>query len=329
MLKECKKVFDISLYFKEGPHRLESIKEDLAGLVIEAGVVPLEERINPRRFEIRNGQVIDPETGKDIRSNWNHENPLSKKESNAADSFYEILVNSRIGGLCISISPSGGPANYNEARINVGLRLNEECIEFYGIPSRISPQELLNLAKKAFNLTIENPEDLREIAIPIKIPQEISPWEFLKQIFPLDSDAWTSISQGIPWQIKEVASKDAERVAKFVGTLLPSASSEEDFIRIGAIAERQMQESGWRLNQSACPGLFNFQLLARLYAPNLAIRGYSLASHFIKDSFGNNRELSWIYHKGRCRKCGEDNVLVGPCKICKDCEKYYTKTFLN
>jgi hypothetical protein len=41
------------------------------------------------------------------------------------------------------------------------------------------------------------------------------------------------------------------------------------------------------------------------------------------DVFGNKREVIWEYHKGDCAKCGAKNVDVGPCKICRKCEKLF------
>ena len=77
-----------------------------------------------------------------------------------------------------------------------------------------------------------------------------------------------------------------------------------------------MAEAGWELDTSGCPGVLNTQAIN------------SLANFTVKtDVFGNSRmvEGKWEYHKGKCvnpecKHKGEE-LEVGPCSICKDCEK--------
>ena len=41
--------------------------------------------------------------------------------------------------------------------------------------------------------------------------------------------------------------------------------------------------------------------------------------------FHENSEKNWEYSHGDCVVCGEKNTMVGPCKICKSCEKTFDK----
>ncbi len=315
------KVFDTSLYSvvpeTQRPHVLT---EDLAGLVIEAGDRPLEERINPRIFKVEGDLIIDLKTGESIRQEWRHETELQRRESEAANSFYDYLLKSP-GNLIFSLSPTGGPGKYLEARVNVGYRKNEEEIEFYGIPSHMHSDALVNYAARLSEWNIQpflinSPEDLRQISIPIQVPIGINPWEFLDEVAPLDSDAWRAIAKGLPWKIKEKAEIDALPIAREMSFRLISARSEIDHVQIGAWGERSMENLGWKLKASACPGLFNQQIMSM---NELAI------SSFTKDSFGNFRLTKWEYHKGKCvnPNCNQkgETVDVGPCSICRTCEK--------
>jgi hypothetical protein len=44
---------------------------------------------------------------------------------------------------------------------------------------------------------------------------------------------------------------------------------------------------------------------------------------FTTDSLGNFRQINkrWEYHTGTCQNCRAKGVSVGPCGICKACEK--------
>lgn len=321
MLQEAK-VFDTSLYIHiEQETRGEVITEEVAGLVLEAGRRPLKERINPRRLKIENGVVIDPKTGKSVFEEFRYDSELARSESNTAESFYSYLVDNPPGSLVVSLSPSGGPAKYTEGRVNAGYRLNEENIELYGIPTLLIPSAMLSYAGRLLEwnseiLHIEKAEDLRSASIPILVPEGENPWLFLDRNAPLDSQAWQAILEGKPWIIKEQAVEDARPISYEMSRRLNFAASEMDYIRIGAYGERAMQKAGWELDSSGCPGLFNSQLLV-----GSTPFSQDMTTTFTKDSFGNIRAVKWEYHKGSCVNCSKTGVDVGPCSICKVCEK--------
>ncbi len=311
---ETLKLFDTSLYPTSRP---EAVAEDMAGLFIEAGKKPLEQRINPRKFKIVDGKVHDTESGKEVPGNLKRDTPLSTLEANSAEPFYDQLANGY--SLVVAISASGGISPYKEGRVNVGYRISHDEIEFYGIPTYLSPEALLAktiLLSEFSDMSlskITTPDELRGISIPILIPpDEVSPWDFLEEVLPLDSDAWNAIKMGKPWVIKENAIKDARSIAPAMVKMIKTARTERDFLIAGAYGEREMEMRGWKLNYGSCPGKSNSELL------NATVDGRMFAT----DAFGNTRETTgWEYHTGRCVNCGASEVSVGPCSICKTCEK--------
>jgi hypothetical protein len=308
------KLFDTSLYSQASP---EVVAEDLAGLFIEAGTAPLEHRINARKLKIEGNKVIDPKTGKEVPGSLKRSTILDNLEADSAEQFYTQLLKGF--PLVLSLSASGGLSPYKDARINVGYRISDDEIEFYGIPTLMNPETLLGrslLLSEFSNMSIfeiKNADQLRGVAIPIKIPpSEISPWDFLEEVFPLDSNAWQQIKQGRPWLFKDNALKDARSFAPKMVGMIRVARTERDFIFAGAYGERQMEERGWKLNYGSCPGKSNSELVGE------SVPGKS----FVTDAFGNIRETTtkWEYHTGTCVNCGASGVAVGPCNICKTCE---------
>ncbi|KKU57468.1 MAG: hypothetical protein UX80_C0015G0002 [Candidatus Amesbacteria bacterium GW2011_GWA2_47_11b] len=309
---EQEKVLDISLYTPLLPDvRKQVLVEDIAGLVLEAGKLSLEERINPRKFKIKNGHVIDPKSGKEVTEELKWESTLDIVEGMGMINFYNYLVDHE-DSVVICASPSEGISPYIEGRVNIGVRKRDD-IEFYGIPTKLNPEELLDFVLRVSEFSdakIPNkPDFLRLNPIPIFIPNNENIWKFLENIAPLDSNAWQAIFEGKPWEMKARSEKDAELTVKSAAYLFTEAKTPRDFVLIGAYVERNMQRLGWELDKAGCPGVFNSELLG------------SDNSGFTKDVFGNTRETTWEYHTGSCLVCGTSNIPVGPCKICKICEK--------
>lgn len=296
MLYERTKLFDTSLYTKANS---DVVAEDLAGLYIEAGNTPLEERINARKLTIRGNKVFDPKANKEVPGSLTRITILDNLEADSAEAFYKQLIDGY--DLTISFSPPGGISPYKEGRINVGYRSSHDEIEFYGIPTKMAPEVML--AKSIllsefsdFSLSeIENPEQLRQISLPILIPStEESLWDFLEEILPLDSNAWEHIRNGKPWITKERALKDASFVAPIMFKMIYVARIENDYIAAGVYGERYMEQMGWKLNSGSCPGKSNSQL---------SDTSSNSETKFTTDAFGNIRELSESSFP--CPRCGQ------------------------
>jgi hypothetical protein len=294
MSREQTKLFDTSLYKQSN---LNVVAEDLAGLYIEAGDNPLEQRINARKLIIIGDKVFDPITDKEVPGNLKHITTLDNLEADSAEAFYKQLA----GGydLTVSFSPPGGLSPYKEGRINVGYRSSHNEIEFYGIPTLITPETMLakTILLSEFSdvslSKISSPEQLRQISLPISIPSiEESPWDFLEEVLPLDSNAWKYIKDGRPWIVKENALKDAKFAAPVMIRMIYSARTENDYIMAGIYGERYMEQMGWKLNSGSCAGASNSQLA-----------GTSISEgKFVTDVFGNTREI--IESSFPCPRCG-------------------------
>lgn len=317
MLRE--KLFDTSLYPSLCKTvRPQVIHEDFTGLYVEAVNRPLEERVNVRKFYIENREVVDrinQTLVKKVKECFSCKTEFLAKESRAAEEFWEHMVDADIGSVAMTISPSGGTSPYKDARINIGLKISEDCVEFYGIVTELSPARLLSLYNRLSkfsetNTNLYSPEELREVALLLNIPNQESPWDFLEEMLPLDSNVWQSIKKGLPWKIKKELSQETRAITQEMSKRLDSARSERQFISIGAWGERMMQEKGMQLLGKSCPGATNTDLLNLSNSPPSLI-----------DVFGNTREVVWTYHIGNCIHCGAKNVEVGPCSICKACEK--------
>lgn len=312
---EQEKVFDLSLYKDfSSDTKKKVLVEDLAGLYLEAGDIRIKERINPRSLSVINGKVIDPISGTEVNKNWRYDTDLFAKESRGAERFYNLLLGP-LGSLVINISP---PGPFDEARINVGLRSSETEIELYGVPSHLGKIQCWRLALllSEFSDTAvsDDPEDLRETAISIKVPSGRNPWGFLKEIASIENNAWDAILEGKPWQMKKKVLESAESIVNKEMSTFEAAKTERGYVFFGNRLEIEMQRNlGWRLLASACPGLFNSQILMS----GDFVYSWSL----VKDAFGNIRKTRWEYHVGHCQKCGDREVEVGPCQICKKCER--------
>jgi len=256
-------VFDTSKYRNKS---FEEINEDLAGLGLEAGKTSLEKRINPRKLKVvRNKLVIDPKTGNDVTDGLVWNNPLDIAEGMGMINFYNYLAENP-NSIVLAASPSEGISPYKEARINIGARKGDE-IEFYGIPTKLSPNRLLDFVARVSEFSDakipSNPDFLRTTIIPIHQPRgEKNIWDFLQKIAPLDSSAWQYIKKGIPWKEKEMVLSDAHRPAQYIHQNIKNANNSYDFIRIGAHAERMMMRTGREFNIATCAGKFNFEIFA-------------------------------------------------------------------
>ncbi len=72
----------------------------------------------------------------------------------------------------------------------------------------------------------------------------------------------------------------------------------------------------------SCPTSSNESL--NMFASGINYQTASLITGKIEES-----NKKWEYHTGNCVCCGAKNTEVGPCKVCKKCEKKFNKDELN
>lgn len=304
--------FDITKY-KDSTE--ESLAEDMAGMSSELADKPLEERINPRRFKIINRKIFDPKTGKEVPGEMREDTEFDKREAGAARVFYGYALTYPPGSIVLGFSPRGGDSPYIDSRINVVYKASEEDLEFYGVVTNLPPSLLMyrtiRLSRFSFeNIAINSPENLRDKIIPVVLKE--NPWRFLQAHMPIDSQSWQEIKDGKPWLKKEEALEKTRQIASMISPMLDKAKTQLEFIKIGAWAERQMQEMGLQINFRNCPGLFNLEIL-----------GLSQEGCLIKDSFGNWRKVEGKYVKS-CGKCGvKIETFISKGYVCKVCGGTY------
>ena len=322
-MEKLKLAFDASKY-QDNP---SSQTEDTSGFFLEAGNRPLNERINPRIFVIRyfgiyevndEGEVAEREISEGFSQK---EDVLSKAETVGAKAFYNDLLRSPDDTIVVNISPPGGISEYKEGRINVAIK-NEDTIEFYGIPTHFTARELLGRTRylmsewTSSNTLPINPDELRSMAVSVKAPNGKNVWEFMSEVFPIDSNSWDQIINRRPWLFKEVTQAAAKIVTSETRLMFAQANSRNQFIEIGTYIEKRMTEiTGIMLNSSSCPGIFNQDVLFN-----------NQLSTISTDIFGNTRLIRGEDQYGplefECPKCQQTNKrprhqLIEKCQHCK------------
>lgn len=316
-----RKAFDTARYSHE-----EGFIGDLASLAIEFSVnLPLEKRINPFVLEVAtDGRVVNPALGpSDVAEYYSDETELDRMEKEAGLKMRDCLLCEPEGALSIWISPPGGPLNYEEGRIVVGLNKEENgvrLLESYGICTNHDPQHCLDISNQLNGSTntdcaFDSPEDLRN-KVFVVIPPDGEPWGFLRKIIPMDN-VWDSIESGQAHQVKQKALKDAQEVAHKTRPLLFNAQTEREYIHAGAYAERLMQARGWKMISGAC-GSLNGDLMNN--------EGMFIHSHFqlnpTGEIVGAKTEIGKFVR--RCGKCGKEiNKVIKAGYRCPCCGGIY------
>jgi hypothetical protein len=327
---EKEKVFDTSLYINlPKKRRVKVIANDLAGLVLEAGDRPLEDRINPWYIAITpEGNAINLLSRENVTKNFNTKTLLSRSETKGAtDFYYNKALNAKPGDFIFWFSPSEGNSPYKEARINVAkvrTLFGLKVLECYGIPSKISPQEILEIANY-FQIMSEDkvssdPEELRELAILWPTIVGENTWEIFEKAVKLDSNAWETIKTGKSRKVKNEAYKAALPAAKRLNEDLKKAQAPFDFIKAGARAEMHMIQNGFNINSEGCPGVFNSELLQK----SMAVLGIDALGNYRKTTFSGEKKSKYVKKCPYCDatiekiiepgyKCSCGQVFEGVC----------------
>ena len=280
----------------------------LTSLFLEAGTEA------PTYYRIRltpEGRVVDDfSDGRvDVREQVVMEDELSRKESSTTLARIKVMLQKRVGTLCVWVSPPGGPYGYEEGKIDVGYVTEEGGVLVhwgYGIKTRFDKQTHLLIASRIgeFALTswpLNSPEDLRDKLFEI---QTDDPLALLHEIIPMP-EALDSIENGEARRLREMMFQKARHVVRHVKPLLTSAATRWDYMQAGALAERMMvQETGIEISDGPC-GLLNSSLVENRSGTQFVV-GFAQIDFRgkVTDVFSGsgNREGKYVKSCGKCGK---------------------------
>ena len=245
---------------------------------------------------------------------------LDQREKQAGLIIRNRLLCEPEGTVNAWISPSGGPENYEEGRITVGVskRVNGLMVlDSYGIPTNFTAEANLfqawRLAEHSpYDYKLDYPEDLRDQVIIFKPPNGDSPWQILRDAIPLN-EAWDAIESKSVKQLKVELDNDAAEVVHKVMPLIEGAQTQMDYIRAGAQAEQLMQQKHGRALSGVC-GSTNSDILNRnsyTFSFNrVSTAGVVETIHTERgrrvENCGNcGRGINKLIKKGYQCKCGE------------------------
>lgn len=305
-MPERRKAYDLQSYVENGGFNFHAAAHHLASVAIEYGKRSSVERVWPYKLVLlEDGRVVDSEgVAKDVSQQYSFNDELDRLESSAGIRMREALISEPIGTASVWISPKGGPRNYEEGRIEVGVNEvhnGQKTLISYGLAIDWEPKYCLEKAWILANYSgydysrISLPEDLRGSVFVINGFTPKESWALLRDLLPVD-DIWQAIDDGRVEELKNKAIEAANRTTRYTVPLIERATSEYDFIRAGAYMEQQMILEGFSMLGGAC-GVLNSELLNQ-----------------------NTHIHIEVWREGICRLC-ERNVYVGPCSICKQCEQ--------
>lgn len=306
---------------------------NLRDVAVEAGAnQSLERRVNLFQQRVTpDGMVVNPELDehRDVSEFYSTKTERDRKETQAALQIRDAILNMPDGAVSVWFSPayedsSAESGTEKLGRITVGHNKTvdgvREC-ESFGIVSDLSGDQMLTSAWRLAEFTdralrLESPEDLRNTAVILQLPElEDNPWEFLRSYIPMPN-VWDAILSGeVQDNIGDV-NHDAAVVAKEAYALLAKASTYNEQVAAIKTAERMMAERGRIIDHSQldCPTVMSNE--SQVYSFR-----YGLINSKGEPMFATS-ETEWTYTAGHCRVC-ETDTEVGPCKICKDCEKKF------
>lgn len=332
-----RKLLDLSLYNDPQGFNQKGLTADVAAAALEVDTTkPPSERTHRVLLAVVNGKnVINWPVNKqrDVKDQYSEKTEFDRREKEAGIAIREFLINGKVGECFAWISPPGGEYNYDEARLEIGVirqKMGFKILESYGIPLSLTPKECINIYSylDEFSAEVSNVkevEDLRSNIVRFTPPGVIHWLNFLSEEFPALNEVWISIKNGSVSERNRKAKAEArEKIAKVMPKLL-RAKTEYDFVYQGALIEQYMISRGYQVQSSAC-GRSNMELLRQMkgFPYSLSV-GFNPISGFAEVNLVNTAKEKWSYHTGRCRLCEKDEVEVGPCKICKTCEKQFDR----
>jgi len=323
-----------------GEVNLNALERDVVSLAREASVEsPAKDRIVATVEALWKGKVVQGrlDKNKDVLENYSKNTPLEEAESVPGQIFKEAVLSWNDGDVGIWISSPRDPKDdfdgtdfYQEGRLRIVIKktkLGIPLIKTYGIPLvGVTPDDCLYQfwRLEEFSeqrLSVDKPRDLRANTLRLKIPEGSSWIDFLQgQVSTklVNEEVWDAIRNGevatqtrqiaISFRDKVIDEQKKERIRRAV-----KAENYSQLIYIGAEIEREMAKAGFKITAGVC-GLLNSDLIKPLL-------GYANKNRS-GEWMGGVDGRCWEYKLGDCRICNS-KTEVGPCKICRNCEKLF------
>jgi len=313
-----RKAFNLDPYFGSCSFETHPAIVDLAAFAVESNTeVFLEQRIWEFGLILNDANnLYSVELQSEVC--YGAETELDKQEAIAGLQMKDVLLNEPVGTVTLWISPPGGPANYQEGRLVLGVCCfvdGVKTVQSFGIPYAKSADdcfklgcvladysyhqyELLNAESLRFQTFIIHPDFLENRDV----------FSFLKEKISDLIDTWDFIEAERFVETKMAALRDAQRVFEKISKL-----QFFDPIVFGALAEQEMYKFGWSMNQSAC-GLTNNELVDKYYQyshTNLNQTPLVTKEQYVKKCPYCNKEYNKILKPGFKCDCGQ--VFLGVC----------------
>lgn len=304
----------------------QKLAVNIADVATEAGFGPPEKRITPFTLKQVGNKVINEELGPDdVTTYYISETSRDAAESEAGYLIRDALLKRPERTVAVWFSPPYSTDEHSEGRLTVGYNVPHSSVkemESYGLPTAdFTPEQLMYMAWRLSEYTtallfIDNPEKLRSTPIFIELTENQNPWEFLKDFIPLP-EVWDAIKTGEVNKQRQKILASANEIAPNTLFRLQHATSYLEQVGIIREMENQMKQRGHEIDQSKldCPTSVTATSTYQLSYTDLDKDGTVLKTR-LEISSGK-----WEYHFGSCRNCGAQDTLVGPCSICKECEK--------
>lgn len=219
-------------------------------------------QVNPLFWRVENSKVIDAlRGGRDVREQFGYKDVQQRNESHAGQMIVDALLDKPEGTFCVWISPAGGPKNYPQARLTVGLVKKSAYtkeLEGYGIDADINEDEYLTAGSMLSSFAQDHfpysgKESLRghTFLINREAYSKVDPWNFMATIIPLP--AWEQIKTR---KAQAAFQKRLEKALPIADGLIPKiqgAKSDLEILKVGIGSDKAMEKTfGVRPGSGGC-----------------------------------------------------------------------------
>lgn len=311
---------DFRRYKTSDGFNLNALDHDLGRYGLEADNTKLDyqravfyslTKLGDEVFDFRTDEGEEP-----ISNHFRFDTLLNIQESTAGlEIGHMILDDEPVGTLAVWISPSGGPGKYPEGRIGVHLKRDDIGFKFtesYGIIADGHPDAYKFIAYKLAehaegSYSFSTAEDLRGIVFILRPIANKNPWDRMAELIP-DKETWAAIKSGQAIEQTFEAERHAREVRNVILPQLLEAKTDQDFLHVGASAERHMAQKGYVVSSEPC-GPTNSDLLLQTVSTlqsGMIITADGEILYYVKKCPYCNREIEKAIPKGFRCDCGEE-----------------------